>query len=60
MVMMALVWAGIAAAVGWMVMISWRERGAAREQRKREHQAVKDCLNEDVSALDEDLWRLGT
>jgi hypothetical protein len=59
MVMMALVWAGIAAAVGWMVMISWRERGAAREQRKREHQAVKDCLNEDVSALDEDLWRLG-
>ncbi len=57
--MMALVWAGIAAAVGWFVMISWRERGAAREQRQREHEAVKVCLNEDVSALDEDLWQLG-
>src|SRR4051794_23335200 len=59
MVMMVSVWAVIGVAIVWMMVDSWRERGAVHEQRQRSEQAVKDCLRDDVSALGEDLWRLG-
>jgi hypothetical protein len=59
MVLKVLVWAGMAAVVVWQVRILRRERGLEREHRQRGYSAVKASLHEDVSALDEDLWRLG-
>ena len=59
MVLMLLVWAGIAAIVSWQVRILRRERGLEREHQQRGSSAVTATLHEDVSALDEDLWRLG-
>jgi|SRR5262245_2989232 len=54
----AVTWVGIAAAMGWMVLIWWRERGSERERRQQGYAAVKACLADDVSALADDLWRL--
>jgi hypothetical protein len=59
MVLKVLVWAGMAAVVVWQVRILRRERGLEREYRQRGYSAVKASLDEDVSALNEDLWRLG-
>ncbi len=59
MVLMLLVWAGIAAIVSWQVRILRRERGLEREHQQRGSSAVTATLHEDVSAVDEDLWRLG-
>jgi hypothetical protein len=54
-----LAWASIGAAVAWLVLDWWRTRGSEQRQRQQGHEAVKACLDEDLSALDEDLWRLG-